>query len=45
MLYGYSYTDNKERKEKWLKVFFPSEVEVVDKLVISGPYDIDNISF
>jgi hypothetical protein len=43
--FEYSYTDNKERKEKWLKVFFPSEVEVVDKLVISGPYDIDNISF
>ena len=44
MLYGYSYTDNKERKEKWLKVFFP-EVIKIDKLVISGPYDIDNISF
>ena len=38
--FEYSYTDNKERKEKWLKVFFPPEVEVVDKLVISGPYEL-----
>lgn len=44
ILYGYTYTDNKERKEKWLRVNFPEKI-IIDKLIISGPYDIDNISF
>lgn len=44
IVYTYSYTDNKERKEKWLKVFFPVATPI-NRLLISGPYDIDNISF
>ena len=44
LVYSYTYTDNKKRYEKWLKVGFPDNI-VVDKLMISGKYDIDNISF
>ena len=44
IVFTYSYNDNKERKEKWLKVFFPVAIPI-NNLVISGPYDIDNISF
>ena len=44
LIFNYSYNDNKERKEKWLKVFFPMPTPI-NKLIISGPYDIDNISF
>ena len=44
LVYSYTYTDNKKRNEKWLKVGFPESI-VVDKLMISGMYDIDNISF
>lgn len=44
LIYSYTYTDNQKRKEKWLKVTFPSIISA-DKLFISGPYDIDNISF
>ena len=44
LVYSYTYTDNKKRNEKWLKVGFPENI-VVDKLMISGMYDIDNISF
>ena len=44
LIYSYTYTDNQKRKEKWLKVTFPAIISA-DKLVISGPYDIDNIAF
>ena len=44
LVYSYTYTDNKKRKEKWLKVGFPDNI-FVDKLLVSGTYDIDNISF
>ena len=44
LIYSYTYTDNKKRNEKWLKVVFPENI-AVDKLMISGMYDIDNISF
>ena len=44
LVYSYTYTDNKKRKEKWLKVGFPDKI-LVDKLLVSGTYDIDNISF
>ena len=44
LIYSYTYTDNQKRKEKWLKVTFPSIISA-DKLLIAGPYDIDNISF
>ena len=44
ILYGYSYTDKKDNDENWVFVTFP-DVIIIDKLVISGPYDIDNISF
>ena len=44
LIFNYSYNDNKERKEKWLKVYFPMPTPI-NKLIISGPYDIDNISF
>ena len=42
--FTYSYKDNKKRDEKWLKVLFPSVIPI-NSLIISGPYDIDNISF
>ena len=42
--YSYSYTDEKNEDEKWILVNFPEKI-VVDKLVIMGKYDIDNISF
>jgi hypothetical protein len=38
-----SYLDNKKRNEKWLKVHF-SNIIPINNLVISGPYDIDNLS-
>lgn len=44
LVFSYSYIDNKQRNEKWLKVFFPLS-SPINKLMISGPYDIDNISF
>ena len=44
LMFSYIYTDNHKRKEKWLKVTFPVFISV-DRLVLSGPYDIDNISF
>ncbi len=44
LMYTYNYIDNKKRNEKWLKLFFPEKI-AVDKMLISGPYDIDNISF
>lgn len=43
-LYSFSHTDNQERKEKWIKLIFPENISV-DRLLIFGPYDIDNISF
>ena len=44
LVFGYSYTDDKKGKEKWILVTFPEKI-TIDKFVISGPYDIDNISF
>jgi len=44
IVFGYTFTDNEKRKQKWLKVFL-SENILINKLVISGPYDIDNIQF
>jgi hypothetical protein len=44
LVYTYGYIDNQQRKEKWLKVVFPEKI-AVDKISISGPYDIDNLSF
>ena len=44
LVYNYNYQDNKERNEKWLKVYFPNHTPI-NILVISGPYDIDNIFF
>ena len=44
LIYGYTFTDDKKRREKWLKVYFPEKIKI-DKLVIAGPYDIDNICF
>ena len=44
ILFSFSYTDNEERKEKWIKVTLPEKI-TIDKLIISGPYDIDKISF
>ena len=46
IVYGYSFTDNDKNKKSgnWLKVtsntFIPA-----DKLVLSGPFEIDNIQF
>ena len=39
-----SFIDNKKRNEKWLKVHFRNTIPI-NKLMISGPYDIDNLSF
>lgn len=44
IVFGYSYTDDKKGKDKWILVTFPEKI-TIDKFVISGPYDIDNISF
>ena len=44
LIYNYEYLDKQERKEKWLKVTFPEAIPI-DKLLISGYYDIDNIYF
>jgi hypothetical protein len=44
IVYGYTFTDNEKRKQKWLKVFLNENI-LINKLVISGPYDIDNIQF
>ena len=44
LVYNYNYQDNKKRNEKWLKVYFPNPTPI-NILVISGPYDIDNIFF
>ena len=44
MVYSYTFTDSKDRKERWIKVVFPSLISV-DKLMLSGYYDIDNIYF
>ena len=43
-MFSYTYTDDKKRKEKWVKATFPAFI-AIDKLILSGPYDIDNISF
>ena len=39
-----SYIDIKKRKEKWIKVYFRNFIPI-NILMISGPYDIDNLSF
>ena len=44
LIFSYSYTDNQKREEKWVKAAFPEAIPV-DKLLISGYYDIDNIFF
>jgi hypothetical protein len=44
VVYTYSYSDKQERREKWLKVIFTT-LTPINKLLISGPYDIDNLSF
>ena len=44
IVYGYTFTDNEKRKQKWLKVFLNDNI-LINKLVISGPYAIDNIQF
>ena len=44
VVYTYSYTDDQVREEKWLRVNFPVETPI-NRLLIFGPYDIDNLSF
>ena len=43
-IFSQSYTDNKKRNEKWLKLGLQTTIPI-NLLVISGPYDIDNFSF
>ena len=44
IVYGYSYSDNTRKENNWLKVFSHTNIPA-DKLIISGPYEIDNIHF
>ena len=44
IVYAYSYTDQSRKEKNWLKVLSHTNV-YADKLIISGPYDIDNIEF
>ena len=44
IVYGYSYSDKNRNERNWIKVLSHTNVPT-DKLVISGPYDIDNIEF
>ena len=44
VVFSQNYSDNKKRNEKWLKVHFQSSIPI-NNLIISGPYDIDNLSF
>lgn len=44
IVYAYSYTDNSRKDRNWLKVMSHTNI-LADKLIISGPYDIDNIEF
>ena len=44
LIFSYGFTDNQKRKEKWIKATFPLIIPI-DKLLISGYYDIDNIFF
>ena len=43
-IFSQSYTDNKKRNEKWLKLGLQTTIPI-NLLVISSPYDIDNFSF
>mgnify|MGYP006916265295 CR=1 FL=1 len=44
IVYGYSYSDKNRNEKNWIKVLSHTNIPT-DKLVISGPYDIDNIEF
>ena len=44
IVYAYSYTDQSRKDRNWLKVLSHTNL-LADKLIISGPYDIDNIEF
>jgi len=44
IVYGYSYSDSSRKERNWLKVLSHTNIPA-DKLVISGPYEIDNIHF
>lgn len=44
LMFSYNFIDQEKRKEKWIKVSFP-EIISIDKLLILGYYDIDNLSF
>ena len=44
VVFTQSFSDNKKRNEKWLKVHFQTSTPI-NNLIISGSYDIDNIAF
>ena len=44
IVYGYSYSDSSRKERNWLKVLSHTNIPA-DKLVISGPYEIDNLEF
>ena len=44
MVYALSFSDNDRKENTWLKILSHTSVPT-DKLVISGPYNIDNIGF
>lgn len=44
IVFAYSHSDKTRKERNWLKVYSHSTI-YVDKLIISGPYEIDNIHF
>jgi hypothetical protein len=44
MVYALSFSDNDRKENTWLKILSHTSVPT-DKLVVSGPYNIDNIGF
>ena len=44
VIFAQSNADNKKRNEKWIKVHIQNSISI-NTLIISGSYDIDNLSF
>lgn len=44
VVYGYTHSSKNNEDENWTFIAFPKKM-IIDKLIISGPYEIDNIGF